>query len=339
MTRREFQWLCALTLAAVLAAAVARLAQAPADRLDLDGARAFPELEARLESVARIEVATPETTFALARAGEGWVAASEHGYPARPARANKLLVELATLELLAPKTAQPDLYHRLAVGPVDAPGSRARRVTLRDAAGAVLADLIVGKQRHARTGRRDRGTYVRRPDAARSYLAAGFIDLSDTVYPWLRSKVLDVAPERVRKVEIRTARGPRLLAIRPEPGVPAMGLAGVPPGARPSIAAVRKLPHVLEGVRFEAVEPAAGFALPPPVALATVETFDGLRVAVRVHQRMTTYWLTARASAMDGAGESVADEVAALAPRLDGWAFQVADYLGARLSQSLDDVL
>ena len=356
MTRRGFRVLCLLTLAAVAGAVAVQVAQPAPDRPTLDGEKVFPALAGRLDAVARIAVTTPEGGFTLVREGgregNGWIAASAGGYPAREDRINALLVELSALELLAPKTARPALYSRLGVAPPESSGAQSRRVTLYDRDGAVLADLIVGKQRHTRTGRRDQGTYVRRPDSARAYLAAGLIDLSDTVYPWLDSLVLDIAPERVRRVEITRPGGGRLLAIRPERGAPAMGLAGLSRGDRPDVAEVRKLPRVLEGVRFDAVRRRESVSLPAPRAVAEVATFDGLRVRLRVYRHAGADWLTLTARAGDGqAGDGQAQDGATARTdaarltrrgagwRYEGWAYKVAPYLAERLSQSLPDLL
>jgi len=341
VSRRGFLALCLVTLAAVAGAAALELVRSPADRPTLAGERVFPALADKLDQVARIAVVTPEARFTLARAedGEGWISPSAGGYPVRAARVNALLVALSELELIAPRTARPALYHRLGVGPPGTPDSQSRRLTLRDAEGTVLADLIVGKQRHRRTGRRDRGTYIRRPDADRAYLAAGLVDLSDRVYPWLDSLLLDLDPARVRRVEIRRPDGGRLLAVRPGEGVPAMGLADLPAGARPDVAAVRALPKLLEGLRFEAVRRRPAVALPPPQSVAEVTTFDGLRVTARVHRLDGAYWLTLDAEATSAAGAAVRAEAERLSRRGPGWAYRVADYVGERLSQSLDDLL
>jgi hypothetical protein len=339
MSRGGFWTLCLITLMTVVAAVAVQMARVSEDTIRLQGTRLFPDLEKRLNAVARVEIETPEARFTLARDGDGWMSPSADGYPVKRERANRLLVEVARLDLIAAKTARPELYSRLAVGDPTTPGARSRRMTLRDSEGRVMADLIVGKQRHARTGRRDRGTYVREPESARAFLAAGFIDLSDTVYPWLRSRLIDLDPERVSRVEITPRDGRRLLAVRPEQGAPAMGIAGLPSGARPNVAAIRELPEVLTGVRFDAVRSRADLALPPPLSEARITTFDGLRVSARVYRRMGEYWLTLSGDAAPEAAPGIQDEARDLAARTDGWAFAVADYLGERLSQSLGDIL
>lgn len=345
MTARSFLTLLALTVVVVLAAVLAHTTGGGTDRLPMTGERAFPALEDGLESVTQIAVETAESRFVVKRGGHGegaergWVAASHYGYPARETEVNALLVELASLELIARKTARPDLHRRLAVDAPDRPDALGRRVTLRDAQGAILADLIVGRQRHRRTGERDRGTYVRRPGEDRAYLAAGFLDLSDRVYPWLRSKLFDVDPDRIERIDIRPVAGRRLLAIRPREGMRAMGIAGLAEGSRIQVPKVRKLPKILRGIRFDDVKPQDRVNLGAPQSLARVATFDGLRVRVRVHRVDGDDWLTFRVEAAPDAETAVKEALGAQRERLHGWAFRVAPYLAERFSRSLDTLL
>ena len=132
-------------------------------QVQLEGAPVLPGLAERLPEVQRIAVEVADRPgVVLARAGDGWTVASEHGYPARSERVNRLLVALANLEKIAPKTADPARFQRLAVGdPADDP--LARRVTLTGRDDQPIARVIVGKQRHELTGRAASGTYVRVP--------------------------------------------------------------------------------------------------------------------------------------------------------------------------------
>ena len=340
MTRRAFLILCVLTALTIAAASLAQLHERRGDRLKLSGERVFPALSARLSEVHSIAIKSAKAQFVLKRReNDAWVAASQHGYPVKSERVNRVLVALAELEIIAPKTARSELYRRIGVGQPDADSARSRQITLKTKSGRVLADLIAGQQRHARTGRRDSGTYIRRPGEARAYLAAGLLDLSDTIYPWLQTRIVDIAPSQIRRVAIHPRNGKRLLAIRPERGAPAMGIADLPPGARPQVEAVRELAHVLEGVRFDTVEPLEKARLAAPLAKARISTFDGLRVSVNVYRRLNAYWLTFDAAAAQEAPQSTIARAETLKARTAGWAYKVADYLGERFSQSLDSIL
>lgn len=334
----SFLALLVLTVAVTAAAVSTYMAESRHDGVRLEGAPVLPALTGKLSEVARVEVIAAGGGFTLARRDNGWVVASKHGYPAEDARVKRTLVALANMEKIAAKTRRPALYPRLGVEDPKQPGAQSRLVILRDGAGERLAAVVVGRQRHARTGWSDKGTYVRRPDAARAWLASGLIDLSDDAYPWLETEVVDIAPGAVRRLEIRSRDGGRLLAIRPERDAPAMAIAGIPPGREPDVTKVRRLGSVLAKVKLHDVRPVAAVDFSAPLARAEVVTFDGLRIAVDVVRRDDAYWLRLDVEAPAGDGEA-RRRAGTIAARVDGWAYKVADYIGERLSRSLDDVL
>lgn len=335
----SFLALLIVTIAVSVAAVASYLGERQHADVRLEGEPVLPGFRARVERVGAVEVITGQGGYTLEKRGDGWVAASKHGYPVEGERVRRMLIGLANLEKIAAKTRRPELYPKLGVEDPDRPGAGSRLVRLLDAEGTLLATLIVGKQRHGRTGRADKGTYVRLPDEDRAWLAAGLVDLSDGIYPWLDTDVMDIAPGTIRRLDIRPREGARLLAIRPEKDAPAMGVADVPPGRKPDVAKVRRLGSVLAKVKLDDVRPADEVDFSDPLARAQVVTFDGLRIAADVTRRDGHYWVRMRVEATPEADADARARAKTLSGRVDGWAYQVADYIGERLSRSLEDVL
>ena len=302
----------------------------------LEGTPVLPGLAQRLGEVRRIAVEVADKPgVVLVRAGQGWAVESEHGYPARTERVNRLLVGLANLEKIAPKTADPARFHRLAVGD-PARDPLARRVTLTGRDGAEIARLIVGKQRHELTGRASSGTYVRVPGAERAWLAAGLVDLADDAYPFLDTAVIDLPAGQIRRIEVARVGGGRLVAVRPAENAPALAIADVPQGRQLDVAAVRRLGALLSEIKFDRVEPAADLTGATRLAATRVFTFEGVRLDVRVFDRDGRFWLTLSAAAERTEAEARAT---ALNDRVQGWAYMVADYIAERLTRTQADVL
>lgn len=339
MRPRSFLVLLIVTVVVTLVAFASYLGESRRDTVRLDGEPVLPDFGEQVPKVRKVEVVTGGGGYALERRGDGWVAASTYGYPVEDEQVRRMLVGLAGLEKIAAKTRRADLYPRLNVEDPDRPGAGSRLVRLLGADGEVLAELIVGKQRHNRTGWEDKGTYVRRPGEARAWLASGLVDLSDGIYPWLETDVVDIAPGDIRRVEIRPREGTRLLAVRPERGAPAMGVADVPPGRQPDVAKIRRLGSVLAKVKLDGVRPEGELDFADPTARAEILTFDGLRFTTEIARHEGHYWLRMRAEPSPEAGAEAAAHAKRLSARIDGWAYQVADYIGERLSLSLEDVL
>jgi hypothetical protein len=336
MSLRTLLVLLALTLLSGGGALAVSLLEPRPAQVQLDGAPVLPGLAERLGEVQRIAVEVADAPgVVLTRDGERWRVESEHGYPARAERVNRLLVGLANLEKIAPKTAEPDRFQRLAVGdPGDDP--LARQVTLTGDGGGEIARLIVGKQRHELTGRASSGTYVRVPGGARAWLAAGLVDLADDAYPFLDTAVIDVPAGQIRRIEVARVGGGRLVAVRPAEDAPALAIADVPQGRQLDVAAVRRLGSLLSEIKFDRVAPANTLRTATRVAATRVFTFDGLRLDVRVFARDDRYWLTLSAGADQPEAEETARQVAA---RTQGWAYMVADYIAERLTRTQADVL
>lgn len=339
-----FLALAAVTAATVVAAAVAYVSEPHPGTTQLSGEPAFPGLEGRVNEVARVEVKTPDGGFVLARDDAGrWAAPGKHGYPVEGGRVNELILRLAGLELMEPKTERPELYGRIRVQDVEAEGAKSRLVRLQDAAGETLAALIVGKSRSGKVGRADAGTYVRRPDEARSWLAAGRLEVDEELKAWLQRTVVELDPEHVRRVDIRHPDGTEVTVVREEPGAePA--LAAVPEGREADARKVSRLVAALGSVRFDDVAPASEVDFEQPHPAATFATFDGLEVTAEVVRRDDEPWLRLAARAAEAAGEDASGDdpaarAEAIAARVDGWAYRVPDYLGERLTRTREDLL
>ncbi|UCD75184.1 MAG: DUF4340 domain-containing protein [Phycisphaerales bacterium] len=75
---------------------------------------------------------------------------------------------------------------------------RGQRVTLRDQAGAVLADFIIGHEAEGKQGFR----YVRLPDKKRTYAVKVDVDLSTRFADWIETNVLDVSSYNITEVQV-----------------------------------------------------------------------------------------------------------------------------------------
>ena len=85
---------------------------------------------------------------------------------------------------------------------IDAPGSGSTRVSVQAKDGTALAELLVGNAKFNLPGTKTGGVYLRLPGEARTWLAAGGLNLSGLPGDWLEPSVLHIAGERIKRVEI-----------------------------------------------------------------------------------------------------------------------------------------
>jgi len=115
MQKRSLILLMALTaFAVVLAVATLAVGGAGGERVGTDQ-RALPALSAELGDVASVEVHRAGLDLTFVRDGDNWLVAQKSNYPADPGKIRRIVLALADMSLVEPKTSKPELYPRLEV--------------------------------------------------------------------------------------------------------------------------------------------------------------------------------------------------------------------------------
>ncbi|NNM00293.1 MAG: DUF4340 domain-containing protein, partial [Gammaproteobacteria bacterium] len=290
-----------------------------------------------------------------------WVVAQFGGYPALAGNVRRLALALADLGIVEAKTADPGRYARIGVDDPGPDNAIARGITLRDAAGAPLASLIVGAQRESSIGATAQ-YYVRRGGEQQSFLVAGDLAADADPLRWIRNDIVDVPAGRVRTVNISHSDGDTVRLMRPERGAD-MLLPELPDGARPtSQAALSSLAAILSNVRVDGVAAAATVAGAKPGSTVQISTFDGLVAAISEFETSGATWYAFRFAfapdqvippeseqAGDDAAppgmpgmepEPVDDEALAaeLTARVEGWVYQLPEFKRSMLGKRLDEL-
>jgi len=339
MPSRGLMVLAVVTALSVAAAAVAEYRRAAATAAGADGALLLPALMQRINEVAAIRVERGAETLNLVREDGRWSLAEKGGYAARFEAVKTTLVALARLETIEAKTAKPALYPKLQVEDPGSAEANSTRLTLRDAGGATLGAIIVGKTRDGAAGEGRAGVYVRRPDEARAWLADGDPRLPDDAVDWLERDLIDVARERIASARLEPPEGDVVAVSRADASQQNFTLAGVPEGRKiKSAGSVNAVAWTLERLRFDDVRPAAevDFAA---AGSATFASFDGLTVRVLLADKDDAAWARLEAAAAAGAAPEIGEEAAAIRARTDGWAYRLPDHQVEKLRTPLADLI
>jgi hypothetical protein len=279
------------------------------------GALAFPDLAVRLREAASIEIRRGDRALRLRRDGDEWRIIELHEYRARTALVREILAGLAELRLIEEGTADPVLLERIGLDEASA-----TRLILRDAEGAAIADLLLGRRR-LRTyvsmpgGGLPERIAVRRPGEARSWLAEGRLAVTPEPEDWLDRDLADIPPARLRRVEILRPGEPPLLLSRDPSGEHLLAItapADAPPADR---TALDQLGRAFEGLTFETVRPAAGLA-GESLGEARFALDSGAEITAKLYQDGQMIW-----TLLDAGGDA---EAAHWARRWQGWAYRLA---------------
>ena len=348
--------LIVLALITVAVAAAAMLARTDTSTIERSGELVFPSLMERINDTVTVVGTSAGESFTLKRADGRWVISERFDYPAAD-DARKLLIGVARLERIEPKTSNPDLYSKLGLDEVTDKQSSSIRYVLEDTGGATLADIIIGDNRPARGDPEANEYYVRQPGDPQSWLVKGNLPERANAVEWLDDRVLSLDRERVRRVTVRHADGEEVVVRKPKPSMQDFELVDMPEGA--GIDGEWKLNDMgraLADFELDDVMLASETTFAEGGFEVDLVTFDGLRVRLqsakdgdRTLARLEAAFdeplvtqeffdVEAEAEKLRSA-EEVRKEAAELNERWRDWVYVVPSYRAGYLSKRRDELI
>lgn len=358
---RRATWLVLLVLTVVFSAAAAVMLQQRIERFAPAAVEQalFPGLEGRVNDVAELQFVTGEGAWTLKRDDKHvWRMVERGGYAADVDRVKQTVVALARSEILAAKTANPELHARLDLeepkpkgpdGKNDAETRKTVKLTARDASGETLAALILGKTKQMSTSKEPAQIYVRRAGEDQTWLVEGFFDVREKPTDWLDTDMFEVPREKVQSVVIAHPGAGTLTLERNDKGELHVA-GGLPEGRKEEEIRLTAASRALETPRFRDVRPASEVDMAKPV-VATYRTDNGMTVTVRTVQadrkldEEQAYWTTfdfafdAAKVTGEGADPEAARKAAEAArARTEGWAYLFPHFTAQNFIHSMDTV-
>jgi hypothetical protein len=329
MQRRTFNLLLA---GAAVSAATAGVSIVIGDRAATrppPGGKALPGLAEKLGDLGRMRLSRGAMTINFATVGGHWVVVDQGNYPAAEDRIRKLLVALAELELIEPKTDRTELLPRLDLD--DPANGKSTLVAVQDRSGASLGGLVIGRRRPSALGGGDSGLYVRRANTDRAWLARGAVDVAGSRLDWLDRRIIDLPAATVATIVLTPPAGDALVLTR---AAPHAGFAAEGSSAPLDSKTVAALAGALTALDLDDVTPAGEHSIPDDgAATAAFTTFDGLSVGVRLPPDAGDW------AAFDATGSGdAAERAAALGDRLRRWSFRIPPERAKLLRMTLADL-
>ncbi len=293
----------------------------------------FPGLASGLGDLAWVRLTGTAGHLDFAAIGGRWALVEKANYPAAQGRMRRLLLGLADLTLIEPKTRRPDLFGRLDLD--DPEHGKGVLVSLQARTGATVAEVIIGRSRKDRLGAGNDGVYVRKPGDSQTWLAQGSFDLPRDPADWLDRRIIDIEPQRIASVTLTAADG-SLLALRRQSAGGEFAVTDPPVDAALKEAARAAPAAGLAALDLKDVRPAIEHPTPATgTATAEFTTFDGLTVTTRLYTTDNTDWLALHAS---GEGKA-ASEAAEINARLAHWVYAIATERAKLLRTRVNDLV
>ena len=279
MRSRSLLILVVVTLVAVAAAI---LVQRDDDRVAGAGEPLFPGLLDKINDVATVVCVKGGETVTLIREGTEWLVSEKHRYPADQQKARQLVIGVARLTRIEPKTSNPELYGRIGLDEPDAEGSVAVRCRFDDAGGKALAEIVVGDSRFGRADPQAEEYFVREPAQTQTWLVEGKLPDSGGVVDWLDGDVVGVGRQRVHRVVLTHPDGTQIVVGKETPSKKTFELIGVPEDMElESKWKVSDLGRAVAELDMEDVIPSSEASVSDDGRKVEMTTFDGLKVVLR----------------------------------------------------------
>ncbi|MBE0531879.1 MAG: DUF4340 domain-containing protein [Rhodospirillales bacterium] len=338
MTPRSLLGLGAVTVVVAIAAVTSVASRYAGTPVLHDESPVFKELEERLNSVGRFTVKTAEEEFTIQRDGADWSLVEKKGYAVDAERARTALFQLSQLRLAEAKTRMPERYPRIEVEDPTVKDAKSAQLTVKDEAGGVLADVIVGKAKTTLAGGAG-GTYLRMPGDAQAWLARGALDLRERAADWLVKDVVDIDEKRIRRISTTPAAGEPAVVVRNSADDRTFVLEGIPEGKTAKQDEMNAFGAVLSDLKLLDVMPANQKPLAAEAgARAEVETFDGLVIKVVMEESEKGIFAHFEAAANSGQGE-VEKEAQAINAKVGNWVYLVPEYKLRPLLKAQGDLI
>lgn len=251
------------------------------------GQPVFPELKATINDVTELSVATQSGTLTLHQQEDTWRVKEKHDYPADLGTVRATLIGLAELKTIEPKTRKPELYEKLGLQDMEAEGSLSTGVTLKDATGNTVADVILGDDRPAKGKSGYKEMFIRKAGDPQTWMVEGRLTVEKNPGAWLHKELVQIETKRVRRLIVTHPDKARLVVEKAKPADLDYQLAVLPEGLEiQSQFAVNNIVSTITSLSLEDVKPQSEIPFDDqPVVTAVFETFDGLQGIVELHPK------------------------------------------------------
>jgi hypothetical protein len=336
MTPKSFIALAVATVAMVGAAIAAVATRPEPTRIPTERALVFPKVAPALNDVGSLEVKSADRAYTVTAKGDGWVLSSVGDYPAIFDKVKTVLVQISQLRQLEAKTGNPDRYARLGVEPLTAKDAKSQEIIVRDKAGKVLAQGLLGKKVSTLFGKDVGGTYLRPEGEKNAWLAEGTVALGEGPADWVSKKVIAVKGDFIKRLEATSPTGGKVVIERAAPTDKDFKLLDIPQGkTQRGQWETNEMSKALEGIELKDLDVAAKVDFKDKAYTTVFETFDGFIVRTRAAKIGNKFWASFEADASGVTGDKAASlkELAdTINARTKGYVYEIEEAPGKKLT-------
>lgn len=297
---------------------------------DRRGEPVFPRLINEANSVTAITIRDNSPPFTVERRDNGFFEKAS-GYPVKPEAFREIVAGMISLAYEEGKTADPQRYADLGLAEAGQAEKSGRQVTLQDAKGATLADVIIGNRDMTVGGARG-GTFIRFPKEPQTWLARGEVRVPAPNTAWFEINLINLNKDALAKLELRGGGLDDVTIASPSKGAE-LALQSPPSGREPEAGKLMRLSFMVDPLSFQEVRKADG-AVKPDARILTAYGHNGLKLTVTSVGDLVDGWVRIVA---EGTTDESKPQAEALKPKLDGFEFKLSKNDSDMLAWGLKD--
>ncbi len=309
----------------------------------------YPGMLEKINSVASIEAVYKGQPMTLTFTDNQWLMKERNNYRASTERVKKFLRGFAEMRRLEPKTEDPAKYQQLDLDDPANKDSNAFGLKLKDASGAILADVVMGKDRSATADSDMREVYLRQAGDPKTWLVESDIRILRNQIQWLEKIIMAMHRDRIEQIFIdHDGSEDDVMISRKAVTNPDFELADIPPGKELTFNfELKDIATAFASLDFDdvMVDEGVDYGAPGSVRI-TLDSFDGMRVVTMVGMKDGEQW--ARLEAADSGRhsrkgeegteqlldkEALAREIALSNKHWKGWAYKIRGFKLENITQ------
>ncbi|WP_353571934.1 DUF4340 domain-containing protein [Candidatus Albibeggiatoa sp. nov. BB20] len=300
----------------------------------------FPNLMDKLNDVDNIEISNSSAKFTVQLEAGTWGLVDKQGYPVKEENVRNVLLGVASLNIVEPKTQKPENYATLGVQDVNIKNVDSALVVLNQGE-TTLASLIVGYDRIARSDNTLREIYVRKPEEQQSWAVEGLLQLEKQAKDWLDKNIINVESSRIRELTISENNAEIIHIFKENVSDSDYQMANLPEKAMISSSySINQMAHFLANLTMEDVS--VSDSINSETSRQIVFTaYDGLQVTLNLVKQNDVYYAKFTAAYVEPApveleegkeapqlksAVEVQKEVAELNEKLAPWVYELQRY-------------
>jgi hypothetical protein len=288
----------------------------------------FPKLMDQVNQVAKVELEVGDATITLVKGESQWTVDQKGNYPASPVKVRSLILGLAELQRIEPKTSNPELHAKLGLADND-PQSESMLVRLKDQNENELLAVVIGRQKPARVDSNRSEYYVRAPTDPQVWLTEGKLPSDRTPVAWIDNRVLGPETGDIQSVEVVHADSAHLRIRRKDKADDDFVLLELSEEQEvESIYSVNNIPRTLQSLTADDVIPVDNIHLGTDPIRVQVDTFEGGRINIALFKQDDKIYarLTAPDTTNEDSSIPATEQAGVLKARWQQWVYVIPEH-------------